>query len=83
MVKSMIDYFAHAASADAIKAAFSSLATGDPNLQLRKDGMLADAEAEPDAMLLGLLIDHVVAHADSDGAELALLEKAAALWIKG
>lgn len=78
----MIDYFAHAA-AKAVWKVFSALAAGDPGLQAQKDGMLNDAQAEPDAALLGILIDQVIAHAASDGRELDLLEKAAALWGKG
>jgi len=55
----------------------------DPATEVLRDEHLADLRDAPGMAALGCLIDHLLAHASSDGAELALLERASTLWGRG
>jgi hypothetical protein len=79
----MIDIRAHELGLAQLRAAFGATSFGDPGLAGARDDLLADvAQAEGQASL-GAVLDHVLTQAVSDGAELALLERAADLWRRG
>ena len=48
-----------------------------------RDAEVADADQAPTVAALGSLVDHLFAHAASDGYELDLLERASGLWSRG
>lgn len=79
----MLDYHAHVAVARELRASVGAVFAGDPALAAQVDDLCAAVDDDPDAALLGACLDHVVAQADSDGTELALLEQAADLWSRG
>lgn len=79
----MIDYRAHLAALTALEDSLASQALPEPGLAARRDEDLAAVTAHPGAAALGALVDHLVAHAASDGWEIDLLGRAATLWGQG
>ena len=79
----MIDYYAHASALDAVTAELAGLSLSDPDIASDTDALLAEGAAQTEATLLGAFVDHLLVHASSDGAELALLEDAASVWRDG
>ncbi len=77
----MIDYYAHAAVFDQVRAALAGV--GDPALAGARDQLLADAAAFPEAALLGSFVDHLLMHASSTAPEIEILSQASDLWIQG
>lgn len=78
-----MDYRVHAAALDAFREQLALTNIADPQIRALRDQHIADADQEPGAALLGSFVDRLVRHASSDGAELALLERAASLWADG
>jgi hypothetical protein len=66
-----------------LDAELASTPGANPVEKARIDEILAGVAAEDGAAALGAVLDHVIAHAGSDGSELALLERAADLWQRG
>ena len=56
---------------------------GDPDSEAARDKTLTDLANCEGYALLGGFVDHLLAHASSDGTELVLLEKAADVWADG
>lgn len=79
----MIDYRAHALAFARVRDAIETTSFGDPDLDAARDQTVADVAGAPGDALLGAFIDHLVAHAASDGTELAVLERAGDLWADG
>ncbi|MCU1474147.1 hypothetical protein [Amnibacterium sp.] len=55
----------------------------DPTLTSARNDALASTTDEPSAVLTGAMLHHLLEHASSDGSEVDLLTRAAALWEKG
>ncbi|KQZ13272.1 hypothetical protein ASD44_03705 [Mesorhizobium sp. Root554] len=72
MIDEMIDYHSHLA----VLQEFLKITGGTPE----ENSVLQAGKDDPDAAFIGAWIDHLVIHADSDGFELDLLEKAAGIW---
>ncbi|TFW29237.1 hypothetical protein, partial [Duganella callida] len=79
----MIDYFGHQAVLDELHALLHSTTYLHPDEQKAQARSLEALASDGDLARLGALTDHLLAHAVSDGAELAMLEQAAALWRDG
>jgi len=79
----VIDYRAHALALETVLGALGSASLGDPHLEAARDRTLADVASGEEHALLGALVDHLMAHAASDGTEVALLGRAAELWEEG
>jgi hypothetical protein len=77
----MIDYFAHVAVFESVRTALVGVT--DAGLASARDKLLADAAAYPEAALLGTLVDHLLMHTTSTGAEIEILGRAADLWKSG
>lgn len=76
----MIDYFGHAAVLNVMRERLKATPLPTPAEQAIRDETVTAVEAEPDAALLGSMLDHIIMHASSDGRELALLRRAADTW---
>ncbi len=68
----MIDYHSHLA----VLQEFLKLTGASPE----EKAVLQAAKDDPDAAIIGACIDHLVVHAESDGFEIDILEKAAGIW---
>ena len=79
----MLDYQSDAVALSELLGALSAASFPDATLADAQQRAVADAGAEAGAALLGALSGHLLVHASSDGAELTLLERAAALWAQG
>jgi len=79
----MIDYRASIVALGAFRDVYASAAISDPKMSDLRDAQLFDVDNGFSWAMLGVLTDHVVWHAASDGAELELAERAAALWRSG
>jgi hypothetical protein len=77
----MIDYFAHAAVFEGVRAELAAVA--DPALASARDKLLADAASYPEAALLGTFVDHLLMHSASTGPEIEILDQASDLWASG
>ncbi len=79
----MVDYRTHIAALRQFQETLAQSTFADPQTAQLRDRQLDDAAQSPGMAMLGSLLDHVVAHASSDGAELLLVERAATLWKQG
>jgi hypothetical protein len=79
----MIDYFGHLAVLDELQAQLSLATYSNPDEHKAQAHTLAALAQDGDLARLGALTDHLLAHASSDGSELAMLETAAGLWRDG
>ena len=79
----MIDYLSHVAVLKQQHASLASESISDSDLAGARDKLLADVSTEENAAYLGSCIDHLIAHAVSDGLELNFLETGANLWKRG
>jgi len=77
----MIDYRGQLAALDEFTKRLAQV--NDPTTNVLRDEHLADLSDAPGMAALGCLIDHLLAHATSDGAELAVLERVSTLWSRG
>jgi hypothetical protein len=75
----MLDYRTHIIGLDRLREELAS-APLPPDLAAERDAILIDVAQAPEHAQLGALLDHIIAHAVSDGSEIALLERAAAVW---
>lgn len=79
----MIDYHAHALALDETQKSLAAAAFTDPTLVTARSQAQSDLSAASGYALLGALVDHLFAHAVSDGSELALLARASDLFDRG
>src|SRR5688572_28743039 len=79
----MIDYYSHLAALAHFRQGLAQSTFLDASTIALRDQHLKDAANAEGAATLGALIDHWMWHASSDGAELALVERAATLWREG
>lgn len=79
----MIDYHAHALALDETQNSLASAAITEPALVAACSQIQTDLSAAGGYALLGTLVDHLFAHAVSDGSELALLSRASDLFDRG
>lgn len=79
----MIDFRAHLIALAGCEAFLGVEQFVDPGMIFERDRQLGDVADHRGVAMVGALIDHVIAHAASDGSELALLERAAEFWAKG
>ncbi|MEU1458365.1 hypothetical protein [Streptomyces avermitilis] len=77
----MLDYRTHSVALDAFIGHLAEL--DDPQTADLRDEHVRDASRARGMAVLGSLVDHLLRHANSDGAELDIIERAAALWQKG
>ncbi|WP_440637894.1 hypothetical protein ACSHT2_28005 [Bradyrhizobium sp. PUT101] len=78
----MLDYRTHIVGLDRFREGLAN-APLPPDLGAERDQILIDVALAPEHAQLGSLLDQMIAHAVSDGSEIALLERAAALWRQG
>jgi hypothetical protein len=78
----MVDYRTHFVALDAFRSSLAARSFPDAATAALRDEQLLDADRAPGLALLGSLVDHMIWHAGSDGTEIALLERASALWQK-
>lgn len=79
----MVDYRTHIAALRQFQEALALSAVADAQAAQLRDRQLGDVAQSPGMAMLGSLLDHMMAHASSDGAELLLVERAATLWKQG
>lgn len=79
----MIDYRANVAALGEFHQALATKSITEPKIAGTRDEQIVSVEKAPDMALLGAMIDHLIWHAASDGAELLLVERAAELWKLG
>ncbi|MFC7738155.1 hypothetical protein ACFQX4_20505 [Roseomonas sp. GCM10028921] len=79
----MIDYHANCAVLADFTATLAAETFTDPAMTQARDDALTALAAAPGGALLGAFVHHLFVHASSDGAELALLQRASDLWAKG
>lgn len=79
----MMDYRTHFAVLQTFRLALGQEVLADAQIAELRDQHVATLDEAPEMALVGSVIDHLFAHASSDGAELALLERAAKLWREG
>lgn len=79
----MIDYRTDAVALDQLRQSITATTFTDPSLTAKKSSTLTDIAKAGDYALLGSFIDHLIAHAASDGTEISLLQRAADLWQRG
>lgn len=79
----MLEYHGNAVTATEFLNALSGAVFPDPQLADAQQRALDSAGQQPGSVLIGAFYGHLFGHAGSDGAELDLLERAAALWSRG
>lgn len=79
----MIDYHGSTVALDAFVNILSATAFPEPEITDAQLQALDAASSQSGSALLGALMYHLLAHAASDGTEIALLERAADLWERG
>lgn len=79
----MIDYRANIAALEDFRQILATESISEPQIAKIRDDQLEDVDVAPDLAVLGAMIDHLIWHAASDGAELSLVERAAELWKLG
>lgn len=79
----LLDYHAHVLALAATRTALASATFTDATLVAARSAIQADLAVAADYAQLGAFVNHLFAHAASDGRELALLRRADALWQRG
>lgn len=79
----MIDYRANVVAFEAFRHALATETIAEPKLAKLRDQHVLSVDQDPQMALLGAMTNHLLWHASSDGAELALVERAASLWETG
>jgi len=79
----VLDYHSSCVSLNEFVAALAAETFTNPVLTTAKDEAVSAVGAEGDRALIGAFVYHLITHAASDGSELDLLERAAALWTRG
>lgn len=79
----MMDYRCCVVALDVFQQALAARSFSNPAMAQQRDAALKQASTFPGHACLGALAGHLLWHAGSDGAELALVERAAALWAQG
>lgn len=79
----MIDYRANIAALDTFRLSLQTSSIANGELSAARDSQLGAIAKEPGMAMLGAMLNHLIWHAASDGAELALVERAAELWRTG
>ncbi len=79
----MIDYHGQALAVGELRSALASEPLTDAALIAARASTQSDLAIAGDYALLGAFVDHLIAHAGSDGSELSLLRRADALWKRG
>jgi hypothetical protein len=79
----VIDYQHNCVALSNFTAALSAAAFADASTTRAQQRALADVNAEGGRALLGAFVHHLLGHAASDGAEIALMQRAADLWARG
>jgi hypothetical protein len=79
----LIDYHAHTLALEEASKTLAAATFTDAALVSARNQTQMDLSVAGGHALLGALVDHLFAHAVSDGSELALLNRAAGLWNRG
>ncbi|ASL62716.1 hypothetical protein [Bacillus cereus] len=79
----MIDYRANAFILEKFHQSISVANLQDSSLLKKRDKTVNDLANSQDYALLGSFVYHLFAHAESDGVEISLLERATDLWKRG
>ena len=79
----MIDYHAHTLALEEASKTLAAAPFTDAALLSARNEIQIDLSVANGHAMLGALVDHLFAHAVSDGSELALLNRAADLWDRG
>ncbi len=79
----LIDYYAHTLALDELRKALAAAPFTDAALVSARNQTMTDLSLAGDHALLGALVDHIFAHAVSDGTELAMLGHASHLYSRG
>ncbi len=79
----LIDYHAHTLALDEASKTLAGAIFTDAALVSARNQTQIDLSVAGGHALLGALVDHLFAHAVSDGSEIALLNRAADLWNSG
>jgi hypothetical protein len=79
----LIDYHAHVLALEEARKLLAAAAFTDPALVAARNQAQSDLAAPGGYALLGAFVGHLLAHAASDGSELALLARASDLFDRG
>src|SRR3954462_4882744 len=80
---SVIDYHAECVALDVFMNELSAATFGSEAVRAGQKGHLTAAAGEDGFALLGTFMHHLLAHAVSDGSEVALLQRTSDLWGRG
>ena len=79
----MLDYHGDCVALSEFVSVLSAASFPDPAINAAQQDALDAVAGEPESALLGAFVQHLIAHAAADGAELAVLRRAADLWGRG
>ncbi|EIM96281.1 hypothetical protein WQE_34686 [Paraburkholderia hospita] len=79
----MVEYHAHVLTLREVRKSLAAASFTDATLVSARSTIESDLSVAGDYAQLGTLVDNLFAHAVSDGSELELLHRAAALWTRG
>lgn len=79
----MIEYYAHELALGKLRQELAAAPLTDAALVSARNQTMTDLSLAGDHALLGTLMDHIFAHAVSDGTELRLLGRAADVYARG
>jgi len=79
----MLDYHGDNVALSEFTSLLSAANFPDPAVARAQNKALEGVATESESALLGAFVHHLLSHAASDGAELALLQRAADLWDRG